>query len=313
MANPIQDATCSIDARNRRVISWTLSRDMGPYNGFELHMENSRAGGPWEVISEDLLNECFFIDDRRRNWNKRMDEHYRLWLHKGAEEYRSGIIHAGVQYAWPFDTEAKNAITQIQGQIAMSGVAGVLLKERKWGSRCVHCTDFDGQESVNEHCPHCSGTGVEGGYYPGISLALVKDGISKSERRGQLGRGQVEAFQGRCIAYPWIHVGDVWVEDGTNKRFVINELTPTSTYKTADLVYAIKADRAEYADQVYAPGNSYKVEVKDVWVNAESERLYNEQMQKDMDGVHGERADARLAEMEPRARKSAWERLEDTF
>jgi hypothetical protein len=177
----------------------------------------------------------------------------------------------------------------------------------------VHCTDFDGQESVNEHCPHCSGTGVEGGYYPGISLALVKDGISKSERRGQLGRGQVEAFQGRCIAYPWIHVGDVWVEDGTNKRFVINELTPTSTYKTADLVYAIKADRAEYADQVYAPGNSYKVEVKDVWVNAESERLYNEQMQKDMDGVHEERANAKLAEMEPRARKSAWERLEDTF
>jgi len=313
MANPIQTVKCNIDAHNHRVLSWALNSAMGNYDGWELHVENSRAGGPWGVLSDNVIDECFFIDMRRRNWNKRMDEHYRLWLHKGTEEYRSDIIHAGVTYAWPFESEAKNAITQIQSQIDMSGVTGVLLKERKWGARCKYCTDFDGQESVNEHCPYCAGTGMQGGYYPGISLALVKDKITVDSKRAFIGAPQTETFTARCIAYPWIHHGDIWVEDTTNKRFVINELTPTSTYKTVDLVYAMSLSRTEYTDQAYGPGTAYKTEVKDVWVNKESERLYNEQMQRDMDTVHEERINEKLATVEPKPRKLTWEQMEDTF
>lgn len=267
MACPFKTLTTAIMPDNSRVIAWALSSDFAYPEDFLLLVENSREGSKWEAISEDVKNECHFTDYQRRNWNKNMDEYYRLHLHSADEDYYSEPIKAGYANIYPFSAEAKNAISNIEKAIQLSGVTGVLLKRKVWGPRCPLCTDFAGQATVNEHCPRCLGTGIDGGFYPGITLNLVKDQIQQGAGLNIMGAQQQETVTGRCVAYPWITTGDIWCEGTTNKRFRINTCSPAASYKTVPLVYQISMSRIEYTDAMYTREANDLVENNDKWQN----------------------------------------------
>jgi hypothetical protein len=238
-----------------------------------LSVENSRAGGTWETLSDAVIDECFFVDTRRRNYNKYMNECYRLRLtipHEDADDevYVSEVVQAGNFEAYPFSSEAENVIKQVEKDLELSGCTGVLLKKKHWGQRCEHCTDFEDQTTVNEHCPWCLGTGFKGGFYNGISMAVKKEKISTSEQQGKARVEQSEVVEGRCLAYPWVRYMDVWVEDKTNKRYQINHVTPIVSYKEVPLVYQIQMSKIEYSDVMYTPPADAKVVVKDLYDSA---------------------------------------------
>ena len=157
----------------------------------------------------------------------------------------------------------------------------MLLKKKHWGVRCTHCTDFDDQMTVNEHCPWCLGKGFEGGFYNGISMSIIKDQIDAEEKQGDDCVEEGETIQARCIAYPWIRYADVWVEDGTNKRYFVKHVTPTATYKEIPLIYTIKLTKIEYTDVMYTKAADAKVEVKDLWQSAQVE--YTPQLEKQLE------------------------------
>lgn len=265
MGCPFESFSVGIRSDNARVASWALSQNCTYPLNFVLVVQNSREGDRWEDLSEDVKNACFFVDDRRRNWNKNMNEYYRLKLEAEGEIYYSDIVKAGITNVFPFSSEAKEAISNVEMAIKMSGVTGVLLKKKVWGERCPLCTDFAGQASVNEHCPKCLGTGIVGGYYPGISLSIVKDKIEWAAANGQLGGIQSEKVSGRCVAYPWITNGDIWCEDGTNKRYSISVCTPSASYKTVPLVYTVIMSKMEYTDALYTKEATELVDNKDIW------------------------------------------------
>lgn len=237
------------------------------------------------MLDNTLANSCFYIDSRRRNYNKYMNECYRLRLiiphETGNEEYVSDIVQAGQFKAYPFSSEAKNVIQQAEKAIELSGVTGVLLKKKHWGVRCTHCTDFDDQMTVNEHCPWCLGTGFEGGFYNGISMSIIKDKIDAEEKQGDDCVEEGELIQARCIAYPWIRYADVWVEDETNKRYFVKHVTPASSYKQIPLIYSIKLLKIEYTDVMYSRAADAKVEVKDLWDSAKVE--YTPELEKQLE------------------------------
>ena len=276
MNPPFTDLQVTIRYDNARILTWDLTPGITYPADSILQVENSRAGGPWEVLANDLYDSCFFIDTRRRNYNKFMDENYRLRLivpgeHEGddpKEEYVSDVVQAGQFKAYPFSSEAENVIRQAEKAIELSGVTGVLLKKKHWGSRCTHCTDFEDEMTVNEHCPWCLGTGYAGGFYNGISMSIIKDKIENNEQQGPAHVDDSELVTGRCIAYPWVRYMDVWVEDKTNKRYEIVQATPTSSYKQVDLIYTIQMRRIEYSDVMYTPAADAKVNVKDLYDSA---------------------------------------------
>lgn len=271
MANPFVSLTCTIRHDNARVLVWSLLPGATYPADFILQVENSRAGGPWEVISEGTLRDtCSFVDYRKRNYNKKMNEHYRIRLtaESTGEDWVSKPCEAGQTKTYPFSAEAENVIRQAEKAIKISGCTGVLLKKKVWGTRCLKCTDFDGQSTVNEHCVACFGTGIAGGYYSGISTDLIKDSITTDEDTSAMGYLQGETVQGRCIAYPWIHVGDVWVEDNTNKRYMIIKATPVASFKHVTLLYALVMTKIELTDVMYTSPADAKVTVKDLWDSA---------------------------------------------
>jgi len=271
MTPPFTSLQATIRYDNARVLSWTMTPGAQFPADTILAVENSRSGGGWETLADNVFDQCFFVDTRRRNYNKFMNECYRLRLTvpgQGgsiAEEHVSEIVQAGKFEAWPFSSEAENVVKMAEKDIELSGCTGVLLKKKHWGVRCTHCTDFDDEATVNEHCPWCLGTGYAGGYYNGISMAIKKEKISVSEEQTASHVEEAEVVDARCIAYPWVRYGDIWVEDKTNKRFMISQATPISSYKEVPLIYAIRMNRIEYTDVIYTPAADAKVNVKDLW------------------------------------------------
>lgn len=267
MSSPISKVTASIRYDNARVVEWSLEEGYTYPDNFSVTVQNSRAGGEWEDISGNVKDSCVFVDTRRRNYGKWMNEFYRVRLKAGDEVYVSDPVMAGVQYAWPFSSEAENAVRQVEKQIKISGVTGTLLKRKYFGPRCPLCTDFAGQAPVNEHCPRCMGTGVDGGFFPGIPLSLTKDQIQRQENVSLGGNTMSETVSARCVAYPWIRTGDIWCEDGTNNRYKVVSCTPAATYKTVDLVYALGLSRYGYASEAHSAEADSLVVQKDVWTS----------------------------------------------
>ena len=270
MANPFVSVTCTIRYDNARVLLWGLKPGANYPADFIFRVENSRSGGTWEVISEDIIDSCAFVDLRKRNYNKKMNEYYRIRLtaESTGEDWVSKPCEAGQTKTYPFSAEAENVIRQAEKAIKISGCTGVLLKKKVWGSRCLVCTDFRGESTVNEHCASCFGTGIAGGYYNGITTAMIKDSVVTAEDTSPIGYLQGETIQGRCIAYPWIHTGDVWVEDHTNNRYMISKTTPAASFKHVTLIYAITLHRLEMTDVMYTTPADAKVNVKDLWDSA---------------------------------------------
>ena len=270
MATPFTSFECAIRHDNARVLTWTLNSLATYPEDFILAVENSRAGGPWETLADDLKDSCFYVDTRRRNYNKYMNECYRLRLTSAStgDNWVSNVVDAGSYGVYPFSSEAENVIKQVEKAIELSGCEGVLLKKKHWGTRCPDCTDFDDQGTVNEHCPRCLGTGFDGGYYQGISMPIIKDSIQTKEEQGDDCVEKDETVQGKCVAYPWVRYGDVWCEKYTNKRFMIDRVTPTSSYKHVPLVYSLTMHRIEYSDVMYTPVADDKVDIKDLYDSA---------------------------------------------
>lgn len=267
MANPFTSISCTMRYDNARLVCWNMLQGADYPSDFAVQIENCRAGGDWFVLADGLAGSCSFVDSRKRNYNKRMNECYRLRLTSAStgENWVSAVVDAGNHKAFPYSADAENVVRQLEIGVRQSGCPGNLMKRRLWGPRCPDCTDFAGQQTVNEHCPRCLGTGIDGGYFPGIRLGVIKESIQVGETSSEIGYMQGERVTAKCVAYPWISRGDVWCEDGTNNRYVINSVTPIASYKTTHLLYAITMDRVEYSDILHSAGMSANVTSSGTW------------------------------------------------
>lgn len=251
MANAFKDLKVFILADNSRALSWEFQANVNIPANASLSVEYSRAGGTWQILAEGLDVCNCYIDCRRTNRNKYNNDYYRVKLSGDDQEVYSQPQQAGVTLSYPYSSEAKNLIRLSQLQMAKTGRTGYLMKKIVYGNKCPICKQFDDDAPVNEHCPCCLGTGIQGGYYRAIPMNILQSGQSSLEAVRQIGASRAVVLQAKCTAWPIISLGDVWVDDNTNQRYYIEQADVASKYKHVPLVYQLKMHLIELSDVLH--------------------------------------------------------------
>ena len=114
------------------------------------------------------------------------------------------------------------------------------------------CTDLPGDSSVNEHCPCCFGTGYKGGYYDGIPLDILQQQQQMLEGVQQIGATQASVLHAKMLAWPYIGLGDVWVDDATDQRYAIQNAIVSSKFKSVPLIYQVTMHLLQDTDVIHS-------------------------------------------------------------
>jgi hypothetical protein len=107
------------------------------------------------------------------------------------------------------------------------GIPLIILKRRHFGVRCDRCYDPLTRASTQTKCQVCYGTSWNGGYFTGIeTFGQAKPAPVQSAESGQ-GTGDIRATQFTVLAFPKIEQGDLIVEVTSDRRWLVQQVTPT--------------------------------------------------------------------------------------
>ena len=252
VAGPFKEVKVFLLADNSRAVSWRYASGIEmPYDA-SLSVEYSRAGGTWQTLAEGLPVCYCYIDKRITNRNKYNNDFYRIRLDGDAQTYYSQPQQAGISLSYPYSSQASNLVRLSQLQMSRTGRTGYLMKKIVFGQKCPVCKQFQDDAPVNEHCPCCLGTGINGGYYRAFPMNILETGQSRMQGVQQHGAVQTAVLQAKCTAWPLIELGDVWVDDNNNQRYYIQGADIASKYKHVPLIYNLKMHLLQLSDVLHS-------------------------------------------------------------
>lgn len=140
-------------------------------------------------------------------------------------------------------------------QRKVDGTSGFLLVRKKFGVACTACQEWDTREVTDSNCAICYGTGIVGGYYPGVLQYMTLGG--KWQRRitnatPPRGTNSDITEAGRCVLYPRIDTYDVWVRADSDQRYIIDSYEVAAQMKGLPLVAIAQLRLAPASDVVYS-------------------------------------------------------------
>jgi hypothetical protein len=206
-----------------------------------------RAGssdGPWEMLEASYQNGYNYIDDLRHqpqlpdNGNVNtygLDKqiYYRVTVippsgcQNGAQTEPHGLYKTLLP---PVQAGLRRRLLHDERIVLRShnGVPLVLLKRRRWGTRCPVCYDDLTRAVTRESCPTCYGTSFVGGYWTGIRAwgrIYPPENLEKRTAPQQKIEHQMHRIQ--LLDIPLLQDDDLIVELDTNDRYLVerNKLT----------------------------------------------------------------------------------------
>ena len=218
------------------------------------YSESNRLGNDdddWEILGYMDDGSCIYVDNERLPWNKSRDVYYKMRIYTDDSFIDTDIVPAGRfsdKTILPYINGLKKAL---ETEIKESGRKGFLLKAKHWGKKCRKCSDFGVGRSINDHCPHCFGTGFDGGYYEALPLDIIDSAPQTMQARTAEDYVDSEVLSARCMANPVILRGDIWVSTNTNDRYMIDQAVPTSLYKGIPVVLTLNLKKLAQSDVIY--------------------------------------------------------------
>lgn len=239
-------------------VEWMLHpqfSDPPPYT-FELQFgrtENPNADD-WESITDPLVDVFYADDETQRLWGMSMLAFYRLKLSTVVGTYYSKPQSAYGHMAKADALKTKNILWQTEKRLkAGAGTEGYLLKRRLYGATCT-CVDRQTGECRDAECPTCYGTGIVGGYfdpYPCFYVEFTKKSFrSHVSDTGTQHDGVVENC--RMINMPTVHSYDVWVDRGSDSRWIIHNVVSEVEIRGVPItLFPVQLRLAPYSHVIY--------------------------------------------------------------
>ena len=131
---------------------------------------------------------------------------------------------------------------------------GTLLKVRYYGQQCTECYDEESGKVFKHDCNTCFGVGYTLGYYPPVPCFFaeygpISDDLQITEEMGTMVEGRTTTM--RFLNIPAVHPWDVWVDDGSDHRFIIGGIQPMTSFGPLDVVCRAAVGRLSFDHPVY--------------------------------------------------------------
>lgn len=252
--------TAYITPTEETVVEWRLSDSFrfGDPTSLMFFVEWAPSGGDWTRLNaaSPVTNTCLYLDTVKRRCGLKNLIYYRVVAEDGATEYISKPAHTMGVWSDHDRLVARDVLRKEYLRLKQyAAPLGNLIKRRERGKKCTQCADPDiPGEPVSSLCDTCYGTGFVHGYYAGIPMYVSTEQLPASREDVSLpfGNQDTVAKGFRTVAFPRLSAYDIWIQEGSNQRYVFRVVKVEVEVKGVPLVYTgdmrlIPAAHIEYS------------------------------------------------------------------
>jgi hypothetical protein len=226
-------------------LQWDLRTDEAGSHLIDVTRAGSPAG-PWEPVATSLPDAYHFLDDEfgapapanptaprvgPNLFSLSREVYYRI-----TATPPSGAANAFASAPVPVEPGLDVRTRLFKRKILrdeatafrhLNGVPLVVLKRRRWGTRCPECFDPVTRESTLEHCPVCFGTSFQDGYWAPVAIRGRKSAAPVQTQLTAHGESDVKTVTFAILDYPHVAYKDVVIDLRRDDRYEVQTVTPT--------------------------------------------------------------------------------------
>lgn len=239
-------------------IFWEMNRhfiDPGPYS-FQLQIGRTgvQDADDWIDLGTPVVDTYQTFDPDQRIFGKTQDVHYRLMLTTLTGVYTSMIADTdGLLIKRDWINYREITRKEMLRHRVHTSINGFLLKVRRYGPRCLVCTDPLTEEVRKTNCPDCYGTGFQFGYFEPLPATYADVSLqdNREHRNPQVGMEKQDVISARFIGDPQLYSYDVWVNAYSDERHYMHKITEKAHVRGVPLIYDAELRLAPFTDVVY--------------------------------------------------------------
>ena len=260
LIQPFERAFAKYSVNGTSRLEWVISRlfvDPQPHTFTLQGAPSSTQNNEFEDIGLPVNNTFFLEDDEKRIFAQSQDFYYRIKLVTPIRTYYSETISAlkNLQFRdWRLARDVIRKETLRHSKY--TSLKGFLLKRKRYGERCTACTDHLTEEVTNSDCDVCKGTGLIQGYFAAVPSYLE---IALHQQREEMDNVQAVGtkkdmvFQNcRMVGDPVPDSYDVFVDSGSDRRFIIHEVVSAAEMRGYPVVTNVNVRQANFSDIIYS-------------------------------------------------------------
>lgn len=260
IASPFERVRIRYSVNGDTRLEWDLSRlftDPQPHTFTLQGAYSSTDNTTFANIGLPVQNVSFAIDDEKRVFAQTQDFYYRIKLVTPLRTYYSEIVSAFKNLNFRDWRLARDVMRKEKLRHSRyTSLQGFLLKRKRYESRCTSCTDPLTEEVTDSNCPVCKGTGLVGGYFAAVPAFLE---LPPNMQREEMDNAQAVGtkkdviFQNcRMLGDPIPDSYDVFVDSGSDRRFIIHEITSSAMMRGYPVAFNVNVRQANFSDVVYS-------------------------------------------------------------
>lgn len=214
-------------------IQWSISDPNGAVGNIEIARSGSPEG-PFEVIADKLPKDVFYFQDFEvSKFGLSQNFWYRLRVSSNLnpeEEVLSPPVtveHKIQPHRFRLARKARRDLYITLSRL--NGSVFILLKKKRFGSRCTTCYNEFTQDVVLSTCGECYSTGYEGGFHDPVSIWGKIDPTAIQQQFGTQGVSEIARLGFVTLDYPLIDLEDVIIDIQTNRRFKVMQKLQTES------------------------------------------------------------------------------------
>lgn len=234
--------------------SWRLNESFSAPAPFTFRVQHGpTCAGPWEDISDDLVDVYCWRDARRRV-GKAATHAYRVVMHDG-----SGTAYAS-EAVMPYGDLRLGEFLLARDIIRretlharnMAGTRGRIWIVATYGTRCRSCLDPITGQVRNAHCPKCHGTGFATPYFGPFDVWFTFSNKQHGAEHDEFGGTKDDVgLTVRMIGSPRVKKNDVIEDSRSGRRFYVQSVANAAELRRIPIIQQLSVSEAAVSDACY--------------------------------------------------------------